>query len=167
MSSTGASLRLPTLGRRGEGWVAAQLVLVAAVLTSPLAGHGWPGWAGAAASVAGGGLMAFGLLLLATGIAELLRKSALTALPAPRGDGELARQGLYGRVRHPMYGGGILFALGWAVFFGTFVGLALSAVLAVFFEFKSRQEETWLLARYPGYAAYRRRVRHRFVPFVH
>jgi protein-S-isoprenylcysteine O-methyltransferase Ste14 len=35
-----------------------------------------------------------------------------------------------------------------------------------FFDLKARREEAWLLAAYPGYAAYRRRVRKLF-PFVY
>jgi len=40
------------------------------------------------------------------------------------------------------------------------------ALLALVFWGKSIREETWLDERYPGYGAYRERVRHRFVPYV-
>jgi protein-S-isoprenylcysteine O-methyltransferase Ste14 len=36
----------------------------------------------------------------------------------------------------------------------------------VLIEVKVRQEEQWLLERFPGYAAYRRRVR-KLIPFVY
>jgi protein-S-isoprenylcysteine O-methyltransferase Ste14 len=38
--------------------------------------------------------------------------------------------------------------------------------LAVWMDLKARREEAWLLARYPGYAAYRARSR-RFVPRIY
>jgi protein-S-isoprenylcysteine O-methyltransferase Ste14 len=39
-------------------------------------------------------------------------------------------------------------------------------LLGCFFDLKSRREEAWLLVAYPGYAAYRARVR-RLVPFIY
>ena len=93
--------------------------------------------------------------------------SSLTPFPAPRAGGELSTSGIYRRVRHPMYGGGILFALGWSILTGSAAGLVLSAGLVLFFECKSRREERWLLDRYAGYADYRRRTPRRFVPFVY
>jgi protein-S-isoprenylcysteine O-methyltransferase Ste14 len=44
------------------------------------------------------------------------------------------------------------------------VGLVPTALLMVLFVGKSRREEAWLLDRYEGYAAYRERVRRRFLP---
>jgi protein-S-isoprenylcysteine O-methyltransferase Ste14 len=40
------------------------------------------------------------------------------------------------------------------------------ALAVVFLEAKRRREEAWLLEQRPDYAAYCRRVRRRFVPFV-
>jgi protein-S-isoprenylcysteine O-methyltransferase Ste14 len=36
--------------------------------------------------------------------------------------------------------------------------------LGAYLELKSRREERWLAERYPGYEAYRRRTRWKFVP---
>ena len=75
--------------------------------------------------------------------------------------------GVYRRVRHPMYGGGILVALGWSILTGSAAGLILTVVLVFYFELKSRREERWLLDRYAGYAEYRRHTPRKFVPFVY
>ena len=93
--------------------------------------------------------------------------ASLTPLPAPRTGQELTTTGIYGIARHPMYGGGLLFALGWSTVFGSVVDLLLTAVLVVFVELKSRREEQWLAERHPDYADYRRRTRRRFIPYVY
>jgi len=73
--------------------------------------------------------------------------------------------GVYGFVRHPMYGGVILAVAGWSMV-RTPLGLAAAALLTAFLDLKSRREEVWLVERYPRYDVYRRRVRWRFVPGI-
>lgn len=157
--------RIPELGARGGGWVAAQVVLIVAIAASALVGLGWPdGW-DVLAYIVGGVLIAVGLVVLVAGAAQLGR--ALTPFPAPRESGLLVAHGLYRHARHPMYGGGILIAAGWSIVFGTVLGGVLTLVLAVMLELKSRREEAWLVAHYPGYADYRRATRRRFLPYVY
>jgi protein-S-isoprenylcysteine O-methyltransferase Ste14 len=157
---------LPALGRRGGGWVAAQLVLIAAILVSALAGGSWPASLEPVAVAVGALLLALGSGLLGAGVVGLARSSAVTPFPAPREATSLQTTGVYRLVRHPLYGGGILIALGWSTVFATVVGLVLTAVLALFADLKSRREELWLDERFPEYADYRRSVRRRLVPFV-
>ena len=156
--------RLPSLGRRGEGWVAIQgvlLVLVAAAGWS--LGPDWSGPARSAALLLGLVLVAGGLVLAVRGLLDL--GTALTPLPHPRDGAALVETGVYGLVRHPIYGGLILGSIGWALIQASLAALALSAVLAGFFSLKSRREEAWLESRYPGYADYRTRTR-RFIPWI-
>lgn len=157
--------RLPTLGGRGEGWVAGQLLLMAAVLFSALVGRGWTGGYAVAAYAVGAVSLALGLILAAW--AGLRLGSALTPFPAPRAHQDIRTNGPYALVRHPMYGGGILIALGWTIVFGTVVGLALTALLALFLDLKARREEAWLRERLDGYDAYRRRTPRRLLPFIY
>jgi protein-S-isoprenylcysteine O-methyltransferase Ste14 len=145
--------------------VAAQLALLAGIAASALVGLGWPDELRWAAFVVGGVLIALGLLLVIVGGVQL--GASLTAFPAPRPGSELETAGLYRRARHPMYGGGILAALGWSILFATVVGLALTTVLVLVFELKTRREEAWLLDHHPGYRDYLQRTRHRFLPFVY
>jgi len=161
----GRTTRLPSLGKRGEGWVAGQALLVAAVFLSALAGRGWSGGYAIAAYAAGGTLIAAGLVLLAAGGLRL--GTSLTPLPAPRPGGPLTASGPYALVRHPMYGGGILIALGWAIVFATIVGLGLTLALTFFLDVKSRREELWLTERFEDYEAYRQRTPRRFLPFLY
>ena len=155
---------LPSLGPRGEGWVLIQGVLLVLV-----AAAGWslgPDWSGPtriAGIVVGIALIASGIVLAVRGVADL--GGAMTPLPRPRDDAELVQTGAYALVRHPIYGGLILAAFGWALLKASFVAIAFAAVLALFFLLKSTREERWLERRYPDYTAYRARTR-RFIPWI-
>jgi protein-S-isoprenylcysteine O-methyltransferase Ste14 len=155
---------LPSLGPRGEGWVLIQGVLLVLV-----AAAGWslgPDWSGPvriAGVVLGIALIATGIVLVVRGVADL--GSAMTPLPRPREDAELVETGAYGLVRHPIYGGLMLAALGWAIVQASIVAVLLAAALATFFHLKATREERWLEKRYPDYAAYRARTR-RFIPWI-
>ncbi len=154
---------LPSLGRRGEGWVALQTVLLS--LTG-LAGFLGPVWAGEIRLVSvalGTILMAGGLILVVLGIRDL--GEALTPLPYPRDDAELVQTGVYGLVRHPIYGGLVIGSVGWGLLTASPAVLVMAAALLVFFESKSRREEAWLEERFPEYAAYRARTP-RLIPWL-
>lgn len=154
---------MPSLGRRGEGWVVAQVVLVALVVLAELLGPGWPESVAAVLFVAGVATIGMGIGLFLAGILALGR--SLTPFPKPKEDASLNERGAYGFVRHPMYGGVILAIAGWSLA-RTPVGLAMTALAGLFLELKSRREEAWLVARYAGYRAYRERVRWKFFPGV-
>ena len=156
---------LPELGRRGEGWVVGQVLLIVAVLLSALFGRGWDSGQAVAAYAVGGTLLGLGLLLLAAGGLQL--GASLTPLPAPQPGRKLTTTGLYALARHPMYGGGILIAAGWTLIFASIVGLGLTLVLALFLDLKTRREELWLSDHYADYAAYRRRTPRKFLPFIY
>lgn len=164
MKAAGAARsRLPSLGRRGEGWVALQVAFLAAAVVAGVLGTNWPPaaspWLAAAGVLAAVG----GAALLVGGGAGLGRQ--LTPFPKPVADGALRQHGVYRFVRHPMYGGALLVMLGWALVSSPLALLPLG-LAAAFLDAKRRREEAWLLEQHPGYAAYRERVRHCFVPFV-
>ena len=168
MSSTGGNrgaTRLPTFGKRGEGWVAGQILLVSAVFLSALVGRGWSSGYAVAAYTVGVTLFALGLLLLA--IAGLQLGTSLTPFPAPREDQQLTTTGAFALVRHPMYGGGILIALGWTIVFASVVGLGLTLVLAIFLDLKARREEVWLNESLDDYDVYRKRTPRKLLPFIY
>jgi protein-S-isoprenylcysteine O-methyltransferase Ste14 len=155
---------LPSLGPRGEGWFAAQLVIFAAIA---LAGAAGPAWSGAARVVSA----IVGLLLIGAGsmlalLGALYLGSNLTPFPAPRRDGHLVDGGVYRLVRHPIYGGLILGALGWGLATASPLAILGAIGLAIFFDVKSRLEEHWLAARYPGYEEYQSRTL-KFVPWIY
>jgi protein-S-isoprenylcysteine O-methyltransferase Ste14 len=132
---------------RGEGWVAAQLVLFALIVVSWFLGDG--------VTYAGFGLAAIGAALVAWSVREL--GTSLTPFPRPLPDGKLVQTGPYRLLRHPIYVGGVLFFAGLSLVFSVY-GLALTAVLAVFWIAKARLEERLLSERFPQYAEYRRKT---------
>ncbi len=89
---------------------------------------------------------------------------ALTAMPEPNGTGMTAR-GVYGVVRHPMYTGVVVGALGVALLRGAVGAWIVAVVLAFFFEFKTRREERFLVTAYAGYDGYAARTG-KFVPWL-
>jgi protein-S-isoprenylcysteine O-methyltransferase Ste14 len=154
---------LPSLGPRGEGWVLIQGLLLVVV-----AAAGWslgPDWSGPPrliGIVVGIVLIASGIVLAVRGVVDL--GGALTPLPRPRDGAELVETGAYAFVRHPIYGGLILAAFGWAIVQASIVAVAFAVVLAAFLRLKSAREEAWLEQRFPAYAAYRARTR-RLIPW--
>jgi protein-S-isoprenylcysteine O-methyltransferase Ste14 len=161
MTGVGPSPKLPSLGRRGEGWVAAQGAVVALVVLALVFGPPWPTPAAAVLSAAGIAIAACGIVLFLAGTLGLGR--SLTPFPKPKDDASLNEGGAFAFVRHPIYGGVILGIAGWSLA-TTPLGLATTAVVLAFLELKSTREEAWLAERYPGYDAYRKRVRWKFFP---
>ncbi len=155
--------RAPSLGPRGEGWVAIQVVLFPLEALAGLAGPAWGGALRAVTSVAGAGLVAAGAALGLWALVGL--GGALTPLPYPRDGATLVAIGAYRLVRHPIYGGIIVAAAGWGLLTASPAALVGALTLLAFFRLKSAREEVWLAARYPGYPAYRARTR-RLIPFI-
>jgi len=118
------------------------------------------------------------LLVLVVGIAEIaiggwallsaFRELGpnLTPMPRPSDGSFLVRTGIYARVRHPIYGGLMLAAIGWATATRSLPALVAAVALCLFMDAKARREEAWLLERYADYAAYRLTTR-RFLPGIY
>jgi protein-S-isoprenylcysteine O-methyltransferase Ste14 len=73
--------------------------------------------------------------------------------------GRLIEDGVFGLVRHPMYGGGVIAAVGWGLAMASPAALAGAVVLAVLADLTSRRAEAWLGEQFAGYAAYGKRTR--------
>lgn len=143
--------------------MALQIGLLIFVALAALLGPRWPRSARVTLRVLGAMVAVGGLPLVLSGLRRLGEQ--LTPYPRPAEGGSLKQDGVYGLVRHPIYGGILLLVLAWALITSPLV-LAPTAVLVGLFEAKHRREELWLTERFPDYAAYRRRVRHRFIPFL-
>jgi protein-S-isoprenylcysteine O-methyltransferase Ste14 len=154
---------LPSLGPRGEGWVALQVVLIALLLAAGVWGARWAPAAAPWRQLLGWPIGFLGLALAVAAGLGLGRQ--LTPLPRPVESGTLRDRGAYGLCRHPIYGGVLLLAAAWALLTSP-LALLPAAAAVPFLAAKLSREEAWLAERYPGYAEYRRRVRRRLVPFV-
>ncbi|HEX9034776.1 MAG TPA: methyltransferase [Streptosporangiaceae bacterium] len=70
----------------------------------------------------------------------------------------IADRGPYRLIRHPLYAGEIVSALGLALAAGSAAAFALWLALVAMQAYRARQEEKVLLSALPGYAAYRART---------
>lgn len=157
--------RLPSLGPRGEGWLFLQLLLLLAIVAAAMA---FPlpvdSSVGQTARVVGLVILVVGLIVFGLGIVTL--GSSLSPLPAPMPSAELVERGIYRFIRHPIYTGLILAALGGSIYTVSPLALGLTALLAVVLDLKSRREEIWLRERFPEYKAYAARTR-KFIPGIY
>ncbi len=144
---------------RGGAWVLVQFALMLAVIVLGVVFPGdWTCWP---LLVAGWVLLVTGGWFGIAGIKVLGRNR--TPFPQPRDDSELIQQGIYARVRHPLYTSVMLGSIGWALIWQGWPALVLALALIPFFHAKARREELWLRERFPGYATYEKRVP-RFLP---
>jgi len=146
-------------GTRGEWWVVAQLLLLAAVGILPPAGPKV-----VSAPAAARHCRAYRRVMLVAGAVAL--GSNLSILPSPREGAQVVRHGVYRWVRHPIYSGVILLVVGWAVYRGDLFHVVLAVGIGLFFAAKASREERYLQDRFPDYTGYRRRS-WRFVPWVY
>ena len=153
-------------GTRGEGYVAAQVVIFGFIVVGPRSAPGLPVWTEpytSVASVIGFALMMAGATLAIWGVLAL--GTSLTVLPYPKEGSTFVESGPYRLVRNPIYSGLILGSFGLALVLHSWLNLVYALALLVLFDLKTHREERWLRERYPGYADYQRRVR-KLLPWV-
>jgi protein-S-isoprenylcysteine O-methyltransferase Ste14 len=155
---------LPSLGRRGGGWVALQFVLMAVIVAVCVFGQRWPDPVQIPLAVLGVGLQLAGGALVVWS-SRLLGRN-LRPFPRPPRDGALVEDGPYRVVRHPIYSGAVLFFAGLSLALSP-LALVPTAVLAVVLALKSAVEERFLQEAFPTYRPYADRTRWRLVPLIY
>ncbi|MDZ4764055.1 MAG: isoprenylcysteine carboxylmethyltransferase family protein [Chloroflexota bacterium] len=85
------------------------------------------------------------------------------AVPIPTTGAKLVEAGFYGIVRHPIYTGVMIAAVGAAIAHGAIIAALIALAFIPFFAVKSRYEERQLLSVFPDYANYMERTG-RFLP---
>jgi len=123
---------------------------------------GWsrmPGWLVASASV---------LLLVSYGLyAEVLRENAWLSRTVEIQEGQtVVDTGLYGIVRHPMYGVTVLLFLSMPLVLGSWAAFVIFLLYPVLLIKRIRAEEALLEKELPGYRDYQKKVRYRMIPFL-
>ncbi len=154
-------------GARGEWYVVVQAALFALIAAGPRALSGWPAWPQPWALVAtwvGFAMMLTGAAVAAGGVFRL--GPNLSVLPYPKDCLELIETGPYAIVRHPIYSGLIVGALGWGLYLHADLTLIWALSLFVLFDAKARREEIWLAEKFPEYAEYRTRVK-KLIPWLY
>ncbi len=135
------------------------MVAVYTLLFSPAASIGWLGrrlWVESLAiERAGVAVAAFGIALAIWARHHL--GTNWSARVSIRSDHELIRTGPYRTIRHPIYTGMLLGALGTAIVIGEVRGVVAFAVMATAFYFKASKEERWLAREFgPRFDEHRR-----------
>ena len=103
-----------------------QVILLPLVaLSGVVTGGALQGRPASLAVLTGVALMTGGAVLLGKGLLDLGRN--LTPVPRPRTDAQLVETGIYSLVRHPIYGGIIVTAFGWALVATSLLTLAAGA----------------------------------------
>lgn len=148
--------------QRGGLWVVGQFILLPAVAIFGVVFRQSPPF-GLALAFAVVFFLAF-VICAGAGLKTL--GPNLTAFPKPREQAELVRHGIYGLIRHPLYTAVICAAVGWSLFWQSWLALAVSLVLAIYFDAKARHEERWLRQQFPDYIQYEKCVR-RFIPWIY
>ena len=148
---------------RGEWFVLAQTALMLAILVAPKL-DGRKAFRSGISGATGGLLCIVGLGFAVLGSVALGRN--LSPFPKPKEKGTLVENGIFSVVRHPIYSGLSLAAFGWSLIWNSIAALVATLLLLAFFDIKARREERWLEEKFPGYAAYKSRVK-KLIPFVY
>lgn len=94
-----------------------------------------------------------GTIYLVWPILQLNR--ALTMFPTPRAGSKLITTGAFAHIRHPIYTGIFIGAVGVGLYTGDGIRLLIACALLLLFYFKSGYEENRLMQTFPDYADYR------------
>ena len=131
-------------------FVSTQLLLFLAYVWSPkfLKLPDWPElW------LSGIILFILGMVILAKSLIDL--NASLSPFPSPKKSAQLITTGIYQSIRHPIYSGIVLFALGYGLITESGYKLLIALALLVLFYFKSKYEEKLLTKQYPSYPEYK------------
>lgn len=94
-----------------------------------------------------------------------MKKSKFTISPIPKEQSQLVEDGLYGYIRHPMYLGVLLLALGLIWQRPDQINIIIYVVLVIDLLLKLHWEEKLLAEKFDGYTAYQQRTK-KIIPFI-
>lgn len=109
-----------------------------------------------------------GIFLLAYVMyAEVLRENAyLSRTVEVQEDQKVIDTGLYGVVRHPMYSATLFLFLSMGVVLGSPISVAILLLYIPIIALRMKNEEKVLEEGLEGYAAYRKKVKYKVIPFI-
>jgi protein-S-isoprenylcysteine O-methyltransferase Ste14 len=139
-------------------------VIIAAAGLRDLVEHGSENPGGPAVRVVGIVAIVVGGGVAGRGIWDL--RSSLSPFPRPIAGAPLVESGAYRLIRHPIYSGLVLGAIGWGLVTGSILAIGAAGLLFLLLAAKSHREEVWLVAIHPEYGAYQLRTR-RLIPWIY
>jgi protein-S-isoprenylcysteine O-methyltransferase Ste14 len=113
------------------------------------------------------GLLIFIVGATVRGIAVFTLGYRFSGLVAIQEGHTLVTHGIFRRVRHPSYLGGMMAMVGWMLVFRSLIGLLFVPLMVALFIWRMNAEERLLVSEFGAeYEAYQRRT-WRLVPFVY
>jgi protein-S-isoprenylcysteine O-methyltransferase Ste14 len=101
------------------------------------------------------------------GVARVFRANSFTSARIElAGDQRVISTGPYGHVRHPMYAAALVMMAGIPLALGSLWGLLGLAAMMPALIWRMVDEEAFLAASLPGYAAYKEKVQYRLIPHL-
>lgn len=149
-------------GQRGGWWVVGQFILLLAIAVLGIATRSEP----IQFPIFLCGLVFLTVAAVCGSSGAINLGPNLTPFPKPLARTQFVQHGIYRLMRHPIYTAVFCAAAGWSLVWQSWMALAVSLILAGFFDAKARREERWLREQFPDYAGYEKRVR-RFVPWIY
>ncbi len=113
----------------------------------------------------GGAILLCSFYLIFIAFRENSYASPVVRIQAERGQAVIST-GPYHYVRHPMYSGIVVFAIGSPLLLGSGYGVLGGLLFIAILARRAVMEERTLRESLPGYAAYMAQVRYRFIPWV-
>ena len=99
--------------------------------------------------------------------AEVMRENAYLSRTVEVQEGQkVVDTGLYGIVRHPMYSATVLMFLSIPVILGSVIAFVIFLIYPVLLAGRIKNEEKVLEEGLEGYAEYKKKVKHRMIPFI-
>lgn len=111
---------------------------------------------------------ASGILLASYGLyAEVMRENVYLSRTVEVQEGQkVIDTGLYGIVRHPMYGATVLLFLTIPLVLGSYIGFGIFLIYPFLLVKRIKNEEQILEEGLEGYKEYKKKVKYRMIPFV-
>lgn len=97
-----------------------------------------------------------GMIVLILALLQL--SDSLSPFPTPKTDAHLVTSGMYRYVRHPIYMGILVEALGVGLIMASVWKLAVTLALLILFYFKARYEEQLLQEKFAEYREYQKKT---------
>jgi protein-S-isoprenylcysteine O-methyltransferase Ste14 len=116
-------------------------------------------------SLIGLGLIAGGWWLIALALHENSFAAGVVKYQEERHQ-RVIDSGVYSKVRHPMYAGGVPFILGSCLWLGSYAAALMAIVPIGMMAIRIQIEERFLRQELDGYQAYTERTRYRLIPFL-
>ena len=99
--------------------------------------------------------------------AEVLRENAYLSRTIKVQEGQrVVDTGLYGMVRHPMYAASLLLFLSMPLILGSVYAFLVFLTYPAIIAARIKNEEAFLEKELEGYAAYRKKVKYRLIPWI-